>query len=235
MPKKYNSVMTTGRPPYRLAFCPRSEAEKTLAEPTLLRARLGAEEADELETLPERRRLDRLAGRLAAKRALTAHFIGEYDWEAEPSDLRISNDDDGRPRLTLPADAPAPVPSFSISHCAQGGAAAVGHPGRLVGVDIETIIPRPAEVIAFIASPGELASGPSDPEGQARLWTGKEAILKMLGLGLDADARAVRPDADGAVLTGMPATTWASLGSPNLHLDYDGVEGARIAIAYTGD
>ena len=111
---------------------------------------------------------------------------------AEPQnkteELRIANEGDGRPRLFLPKGAPVPAPSFSISHCAQGGAAAVAAPGRLVGVDIETIIARPSEVIAFVASPAELAAGPSDPEAQTRLWTGKEAILKMLGLGLDANA-----------------------------------------------
>jgi phosphopantetheinyl transferase len=228
-------MMTTGRPPYRLAFCPRLEAERALAEPSTLRARLSAKERAEIEALPERRRLDRLAGRLAAKRALVAHFLDEYGWEADPVELRIFNDAKGRPCLTLPKGAPATVPSFSISHCAQGGAAAVASPGRLVGVDIETIIPRPSEVIAFVASPGELAAGPSDPEGQARLWTGKEATLKMLGLGLDADAKCVRPEEDGVTLTGVPAKAWTALGSPRVRLDYDGVEGARIAVAYTGD
>jgi len=227
--------MTTGRPPYRLAFCPRLEAERTLSEPALLRARLSPEELAALEALPERRRLDRLAGRLAAKRALAAHFLEEYGWEADAAELEVSNDDAGRPRLTLPEDAPALAPSFSISHCAQGGAAAVGSPGRFVGVDIETILPRPAEVIAFVAAASEVAAGPSDPEGQARLWTGKEATLKLLGLGLDADARAVRPEADGVTLTGLPAKAWAALGSPRVRLDYDGADGARIAVAYTGD
>jgi len=53
--------MVTSRPPYRLAFCPRLEAERTLAEPALLRARFGPGELAELETLPERRKLDRVA------------------------------------------------------------------------------------------------------------------------------------------------------------------------------
>lgn len=206
-----------------------------LEKPAELRERFSPEELAELEALPARRKLDRVAGRLAAKRALSAHFLAEYDWEVPAVDLAVSNDEDGRPRLTLPAGAPAPVPSFSISHCAQGGAAAVAAPGRRVGVDIETIVPRPAEVIAFVASPGELASGPSDPESQTRLWTGKEATLKMLGLGLDADARAVRPEDDGVTLTGTPAKAWIALGSPRVRLDYDGADGARIAVAYTGD
>jgi phosphopantetheinyl transferase len=227
--------MVTSRPPYRLAFCPRLEAERTLAEPAELRKRFSAAELAELEDLPARRKLDRVAGRLAVKRALTAHFLGEYGWEVDPAELPIFNDDAGRPTLVLPNGAPAPTPSFSISHCAQGGAAAVAAPGRRVGVDIETIVARPAEVIAFVSSPSELACGPSDPEGQARLWTGKEAALKMLGLGLDADARAVRPEADGVTLTGAPAKAWAALGSPRVRIDYDGADGARIAVAYTGD
>ncbi len=225
----------TERPPYRLAFCPRAEAEKTLSEPALLRARLSPAEAAELAALPERRRVDRLAGRLAAERALAAHFAGEYGWEADPRELEIANDEDGRPELTLPEDAPAPVPSFSISHCAQGGAAAAAAPGRLVGVDVESIVPRPLEVLAFVSAPSENPAGPSDPDAQARLWTAKEAVLKLFGLGLDADAKAVRPEADGAVLTGLPAAAWKKLGAPRLRLDYDGVDGARIAVAYTGD
>ena len=206
-----------------------------LAEPSELRKRFSPAELAELEALPVRRRLDRVAGRLAVKRALAAHFLDEHGWAVEAPDLAVFNDEDGRPRLDMPEGAPAPAPSFSISHCAQGGAAAVAAPGRRVGVDIETIVPRPAEVIAFVASPGELASGPSDPEAQARLWTGKEATLKMLGLGLDADARAVRPEDDGVTLTGTPAKAWIALGSPRVRLDYDGADGARIAVAYTGD
>lgn len=233
--KKYNTAMMTSRPAYRLAFCPRLEAERTLGEPAALRARLSPAEAAELESLPPRRRLDRLAGRLAAKRALVAHFHAEHGWEADAAELEIFNDDAGRPRLRLPEGAPATAPSFSISHCAQGGAAAVAAPGRRVGVDIETIVARPAEVIAFVSAPGEPAAGPSDPEAQARLWTGKEATLKLLGLGLDADARAVRPEADGVTLSGKPAKAWLALGSPRVRLDYDGADGARIAVAYTGD
>ncbi|MEK7233232.1 MAG: 4'-phosphopantetheinyl transferase superfamily protein [Elusimicrobiota bacterium] len=223
------------RPPYRLAFCPRLEAERALVSLAELHDRFSPAEISELEALPERRKLDRVAGRLAVKSALCAHFLDEYGWEAEAVELEVFNDDAGRPLLALPKGAPAPVPSFSISHCAQGGAAAVAAPGRRVGVDIETIVPRPTEVIAFVASSDELACGPSDPEGQARLWTGKEATLKLLGLGLDADARAVRPEADRVTLTGIPAKTWTTLGSPRVRLDYDGVEGARIAVAYTGD
>jgi phosphopantetheinyl transferase len=227
-------MVTTRRPPYRLAFCPRAEAERALAgSPD---ARLDAAEAAALEALPERRRLDRLAGRLAAKRALAAHFAEEHGWDADPRELSIGNDADGRPVLTLPADAPAPAPSFSLSHCAAGGAAAAAAPGRRVGVDAETVVARPEAVLAFVSAPAELrAAPPSDPEAQARLWTGKEAALKLLGLGLDADARGVRVTDGEAAFSGRPAAAWRALGAPRVRVEFSRAGDAMIAVAYTGE
>jgi phosphopantetheinyl transferase len=227
---------TPGRPPYRLAYCPRAEADRALALPADVRERFSAAELAELLGLPERRRRDRLAGRLAAKRALAAHFSAEWGWDAEPRDLEIANDPDGRPFLRLPKGAPAEAPSFSIAHCAEGGAAAVGAPGRLVGVDLELVVPRPAEVIAFVAAPGE-GRGPqaSNPEFQARIWTAKEAGLKLLGLGLDADARGVR-ETDGELrYEGRPAAAWRALGSPRVRAAFERAGAAMLAVAYTGD
>jgi|CXWL01.1.fsa_nt_gi phosphopantetheinyl transferase len=224
------------RPPYVLAFCPRLEAERTLALPAELGTRFSPKELAELDALPERRRLDRVSGRLAAKRALAAHFSAEHGWQAEASELAVFNDESGRPILRLPKGAPAPVPSFSISHCAQGGAAAVAAPGRRVGVDVETVISRPADVIAFVCAPAELgAAAPSDPEAQARIWTGKEALLKLFGLGLNSDARDVRPGAEDVALHGVPAAAWRACGSPRVRVAYERREDAMLAVAYTGD
>jgi phosphopantetheinyl transferase len=189
-----------------------------------------------LEELPERRRRDRVAGRLAAKRALAAHFEAEHGWTAEPSDLEIFNDAAGRPLLRLPDGAPAEAPSFSIAHGADGGVCAVAAPGRRVGADLETVVSRPAAVIAFVAAPGEdRAATPADPEAQARLWTGKEAALKLLGLGLDADARAVRESAGEVAYSGVPARAWRALGSPRVRLSFERAGAAMLAVAYTGD
>lgn len=227
---------TGGRPPYRLAFCPRAEADRAASLPPDVRDRFSPEEAAELMALPDRRRRDRTAGRLAAKRALAAHFREEHGWEAEDADLVLGNDADGRPTLTLPEGAPAPVPSFSISHAAEGAVCAVAAPGRRVGVDLEAVVARPAEVIAFVAAPGEeRGAPPSDPEAQARLWTGKEAALKLLGLGLDADARGVRVTDGTVAYDGRPAEAWRALGAPPVRVDFERAGGALVAVAYTGE
>jgi phosphopantetheinyl transferase len=226
----------TNRPPYRLAYCPRSEADRCLALPPDVRARFSADELAEIESMPERRRRDRLAGRLAAKRVLAAHFAAEFGWDAEARDLEIFNDADGRPVLRLPKGAPATAPSFSIAHCAEGGAAAAGAPGRRVGVDLELVVARPAEVIAFVAAPGEDRSAPpSDPDAQARLWTAKEAGLKLLGLGLDADARDVREEGGEIRYAGRPAEAWRALGSPRVRAAFERAGAAMLAVAYTGE
>lgn len=225
-----------GRPPYRLAYCSRAEADRAAALPEDVRARFSAAELAELEDLPERRRRDRVAGRLAAKRALAAHFAAEDGWTPEPRELEVFNDAEGRPILRLPRGAGAPLPSFSLAHCAEGGAAAVAAPGRRVGVDLELVVARPAEVIAFVAGEAERGAAPeSDPEAQARLWTGKEAALKLLGLGLDADARDARVGGGEVAYAGRPAAAWRALGGPRVRVAWERAGGAMLAVAYTGD
>ncbi len=219
---------------YRLALCPRAEADRAAELPEDVRARFSARELAELEALVPRRRRDRAAGRLAAKRALAAHFEAEEGWTPRPEELELSNDAAGRPVLRLPRGAPFAVPHFSISHAAEGGAAAVGAGGRRVGVDLESVVARPAEVVAFVAAPGEAAGAPaSDPEAQARLWTGKEAALKLLGLGLDADARDVRVESGTARFSGMPERAWRALGAPRVSVRFERVGAALLAVACT--
>jgi phosphopantetheinyl transferase len=229
-------MASPSRPPYRLAYCPRAEVDRALTLPADVRERFSAAELAELLSLPEGRRRDRIAGRLAAKRALAAYFSEECGWDAEGRDLEIINAPDGRPLLRLPKGAPASAPSFSIAHCAEGGAAAVAAHGRRVGVDLELVLPRPAEVIAFVAASGEgRGAPPSSPEAQARLWTAKEAALKLLGLGLDADARDVR-ETDGEVrYEGRPAAAWRALGAPRVRVVFERAGGTMLAVAYTGD
>lgn len=217
---------------YRLGWCAAAEADFATS-----RDWLSAGELEDLDSLAPRRRRDRLAGRIAAKRALADHFKAELGWDAGPRELAISNDADGRPVLRVPRGTPGGVPSFSIAHSAWGGVCAVAAPGGRVGCDLESVVPRPREVLAFVAAPDELTSvEPSDPAGQARLWTGKEAVLKLLGLGLDADARMVEVRSGGAEvrLGGLPEKRWAELGRPRITVDFTPRDGSLAAVARTG-
>ena len=91
-------------------------------------------------------------------------------------------------------------------------------------------------MIASVSAPSELAAAsPRDPEAQARLWTGKEAALKLFGLGLNSDARDVRPGKEDVALYGEPAAAWRAAGSPRVRVAYERRESAMLAVAYTGD
>lgn len=217
---------------YRLGWCAAAQVDALSAADWLTSSELA-----DLDALPPKRRRDRLAGRVAAKRALTEHFRAELGWSADPRELALSNDEAGRPVLRLPRGTPAQAPSFSISHSAWGGVCAVAAPGERVGCDLESVVARPREVLAFVAAPDELgAAVPSDPDAQARLWTGKEAVLKLLGLGLDADAKMVEVRAGGAEvrLGGLPEKRWEALGRPRITVEYTPRDGSLAAVARTG-
>lgn len=217
---------------YRLGWCSAAQAENLTPSDWL-----SAGELAELDALAPKRRRDRLAGRVAAKRALAEHFRDALGWDADPRALVLSNDEAGRPVLRLPRGTPGGAPSFSIAHAAWGGVCAVAAEGGRVGCDLESVVPRPREVLAFVAAPDELGGvAPSDPETQTRLWTGKEAVLKLLGLGLDADARMVEVRAGGAEVSlgGLPAARWIELGRPRITVDFTPRDGSLAAVARTG-
>lgn len=227
---------TARRAPYRVAWCPAEEAATAAELPAEIADLFATEELAALRAIAgDKRRRDRIAGRLAAKRALREHFRAEHGWDANPRELVLGNDDAGRPSLLLPRGAPA-APSFSISHSSAGGVCAVGAEGRRVGCDLEEVVLRPRAVLTFAASADELTPALlADPLAQARLWTGKEAVLKLLGLGLDADPRMVETTADGAArLAGVPAETWSALGAPKLKIDFLDRGGSLAAVAHTG-
>lgn len=217
---------------YRLGWCSAAQADEATAADWL-----GPAELEDFACLAAKRRRDRLAGRVAAKRALRDHFKDSLGWDADPRELELANDEDGRPVLRLPRGTPGGAPSFSIAHSAWGGVCAVAAAGGRVGCDLESVVARPREVLAFVASPDELGlAGPSDPDAQARLWTGKEAVLKLLGLGLDADARMVEVRAGGAEvrLGGLPERRWSELGRPPITVDFTPRDGSLAAVARTG-
>jgi len=185
--------------PYRLARAPACEA-MSLAE----RYETGEDISHTLSPkelaqfaemkFPKRRR-DWLAGRLAAKR-LIVELLSEQGRDVQPSEIAVLNRKDGSPYVVFSDAAGGDAPPISLSH-APGGAvaasivpAAVPAAGR-IGVDAESVMERPESFVTVFAHPSERL-GLDTPQAQTRLWTLKEAVLKLLELGLSVDLWDVR-------------------------------------------
>jgi len=88
-------------------------------------------------------------------------------------------------------------PCFNLSHSGHKVVLLVGE--QAVGVDVEYIAPYPAEVAGrvFTAAEQRWLLQQGTDEAFFRLWTGKEAIMKALGLGfqLPPESFEIAPDA----------------------------------------
>jgi 4'-phosphopantetheinyl transferase len=87
-------------------------------------------------------------------------------------------------------------PYFSISHCKQGIAVAVSEVP--IGIDIEAIRPLNESLVRKTMNSKEQAEilSSSSPEiAFIRLWTQKEAYVKMQGTGIIADMHDILCDA----------------------------------------
>lgn len=79
-------------------------------------------------------------------------------------------------------------PHFSISHCKRGIAVAVSE--NPIGIDIESIRSFKPELMRKTMSPAEqqrITSSATPDQEFIRLWTQKEALLKLQGTGIISD------------------------------------------------
>ena len=154
-------------------------------------ARAGAHEAtegwlSELEVAEvssrgtERRIADRLAGRLAAKRAVV-QLTG-----LTPSDVRIFSAETGEPLVELPSGQEAV--RVTITH-REGHAVAVACRNGRIGVDLEKVEQRSASFLSTWYRDAEAQAVGSDPLRQTIAWCAKEAAQKALGLGMAISPR----------------------------------------------
>ena len=89
-------------------------------------------------------------------------------------------------------------PYFSISHCKSGIAVAVSN--QPIGIDIEAVRPLKVDLVKKTMNPLEQEAilSASQPDWAfTRLWTRKEAFLKMKGTGIISDLHEVLSDIDG--------------------------------------
>lgn len=89
-------------------------------------------------------------------------------------------------------------PFCSISHCKMGIAVAVSN--QPIGIDIEAVRPLKVDLVKKTMNPLEqeaILSAPQPDWAFTRLWTRKEAFLKMKGTGIISDLHEVLSDIDG--------------------------------------
>ena len=99
-------------------------------------------------------------------------------------------------------------PYFSISHCKEGIAVAVD--SQPIGIDIESVRPFKEALMHKTMNPAEQAAilSSDDPDWAfTRLWTQKEAVLKMQATGIISDLH--------EVLSAAPNTRFTSLDNAN--------------------
>ncbi|MGA8170967.1 MAG: 4'-phosphopantetheinyl transferase superfamily protein [Methylocystis sp.] len=141
-----------------------------------------------------RRQTQWLLGRVAAKDAVR-HWAVERTRAAmlHPAAFAINADERGRPFVEALPNGDTP-PCISISHCEDRAIAIASKDA--VGVDIERIATRDANLVKAFATANELGMLGEYPDDQrdawlTRLWCAKEAVGKVLGFGIDGKAQSL--------------------------------------------
>ncbi|MCB9764141.1 MAG: SDR family NAD(P)-dependent oxidoreductase [Alphaproteobacteria bacterium] len=150
---------------------------------------------------------DRVAGRIAAKRAVSALTGRPF------SAIRVRTLESGQPVVEVDG---RPGPHVSISH-AMGRAVAVATVGRRVGVDLEEVRARHPAFAQDWFNDAERALLGGDPLALTIAWSAKEAVLKALGVGmaqspLDIEVCAIVDDRVEVRLRGALAATFGASG-----------------------
>ncbi|UBI40849.1 MULTISPECIES: type I polyketide synthase [Streptomyces] len=215
-----------------------------------MRNLLGGAERDAYAARPARGRAQWLLGRIAAKDAVRHHLWRHGAGPVFPAEIRVRNDDTGRPYAEGVHGRELPLLDLSLAHCAEA-AVALARPsdaaptgtgpgiGPGVGIDIEEITERPAATRDAVLAPGELPLHDrlgGDARALTRFWTAKEAAAKAEGTGLHGRPRDFRVTAaDGDRMTVRTpsgrthSVSLAEVGNPA------GLPPRRYVVAWTED
>ncbi|MGW0663605.1 beta-ketoacyl synthase N-terminal-like domain-containing protein [Streptodolium elevatio] len=184
----------------------------------VMRRYLGADEREEFATRQPRTRSGWLLGRIAAKDAVRRYLWARGEGPIYPAEIRVSNDDEGRPlaeRVAVGDEFPARHAGIHVS-LAHKHRLAVALADRVpVGIDIESLAERPESLERVALAPTErdlldrLAA--VDPESRSewlvRFWCAKEAAGKAARTGLagrPADLQVVEVAEDRLVVESRP-------------------------------
>ncbi|MFK7928706.1 MAG: SDR family NAD(P)-dependent oxidoreductase, partial [Myxococcota bacterium] len=185
-----------------------------------------AELAEVLARGTDRRKRDRVAGRIAAKRAL-AQLTG-----VTPLQIHIESAESGEPVATVPG---WPTAHVSITH-REGSAVAIATARGRVGVDVEAVQPRPDSFASTWFTQEERQVIGDSAERMTIAWSAKESVQKVLGQGmaispLDIRVRSMSARGQVAVeLVGRAAACHADLGGGRLTLVWHAEGDDRVLV-----
>ena len=91
---------------------------------------------------------------------------------------------------------------FNLSHCREAVACVLSN--QPVGIDIESIRPIKESLVCYTMNDAEqelIFSAPNPDVAFTRLWTRKEAVMKLSGHGLATDMKSVLDNCSALLLT----------------------------------
>ncbi|MCX5374010.1 type I polyketide synthase [Streptomyces sp. NBC_00103] len=165
----------------------------------IMRNSLGGVERSQYAEHAPRGRRQWLLGRIAVKDAVRQWLWDQGEGPVFPAELRVRNDEAGRPYVTGAHGRVLPALDVSLAHCAEAGVAIVRPhtPGPGPGIDIEEVTDRTPQTLAAALGEDELrllralsaGSGGSEALWFTRFWAAKEAVAKAEGTGFDGRPR----------------------------------------------
>jgi phosphopantetheinyl transferase len=157
-----------------------------------MRNHFGRAERDEYEAVAPRQRRSHLLGRIAVKDAVRHHLFDAGLDTLFPAEVRVGNDEAGRPFVVGNHTDAVPPLSVSLAHDAEVAVAIARPAGVAVGIDVQQIRNHPDSTLAFALTDDELAllaslaaDSPSETDCWfTRFFAAKEAVAKAEGTGL---------------------------------------------------
>ena len=158
----------------------------------------------------QKRKTEWLGGRIALKKLLAAHM-----GRALTDFIILTPGGVGKPLIVMGGEEIS-IP-FSITHSNGYAVAALAPDKKYIGIDLEKIVPRIAAWKTDFFHPAELTE--ESDEFLTRLWTQKEALVKMLGPGLTINTLDVRVVGGNPQFLGRALEIYQSLGLPQITLE----------------
>lgn len=170
----------------------------------------------------EKRAKEWLAGRYAAKKLATDFFTFPM------TRMQVKNAKNGMPVLQVEGGNHLTI---SITHSGDYAAAAIALADDLIGVDVEKVEDRAEGWAKEYFTEKELAV--NTPAFLTELWAKKEAILKLLQIGLTIPAKDIEITGGEIHFYNKALDIWALKGSPKIAFETKNLDGGyKFVLAY---